>query len=136
MTLADASFLRLGEVAGIGSLVLVLIGCVLLHVRLRKPASLSLLVALAAITLWFAVGRSMVYEFLVPPYVPSPSTEGVGNHAQAAFDAMSDAAPAGNAMIAGDAVLLLWTALSFVFAVASISSRANNPTKLDDRPPR
>jgi beta-lactamase regulating signal transducer with metallopeptidase domain len=136
LSIAGTGFMRFGEIAALASLVLILVGCVVLHVRLRNRASRSLLVSLAAAALWFSAGQSMVYKLLAPPYVPSPPTEGLGNNAQAALDAMGDDAPARNAVVAGDVLLPLWIALSLVFAVVSIPSRANKPTRLEDGPPR
>ncbi|MBL8256024.1 MAG: hypothetical protein JNJ62_05440 [Pseudoxanthomonas mexicana] len=121
MSIADAGFSRFGELASTGSFVLIIIGCVLLHVRLRKPASLSLLMALATTAVWDTVGQSMVHDLLMTPTATSlpPGTSGM--NAQAAIDALDRAAPAHNALIAGDSILFIWVALSFVLAVASIA---------------
>ena len=52
-------------------------------------------------------------------------------NAQAAIDALERAAPAYNALIVGDSVLVIWVALSFVLAVASIA-RPRGGTQPDD----
>jgi hypothetical protein len=119
--MADAGFATFGELASAGSFILIVIGCVLLHVRLRKPASLSLLMALAATALWGAMGQSMVHDLLMPPALPSPATDTAGMNAQAAIDALDRAAPAYNALVVGDSMLLIWVALSFLLTVASIA---------------
>ena len=134
LNLANAGFGRFGELASAASLVLVVIGCVLLHVRLRKPASLSLVMALAATTLWGAAGQSMVHDLLMPPAVSSLPAGTSGINAQTAIDTLDRAAPAYNAMIVVDSILVLWMALSFVLAVASIA-RTHRVARPDDGMP-
>ena len=119
MTIADSSFLMIGKAAGTGSLVLILAGCVMLHVRLRNLPSLSLLIALATNALWLAGGQSTLRDVLTPSHAPFPITT-TGNNARRALATLDQAAMAENAVIAGDTLLAFWVALSFALAVASI----------------
>jgi hypothetical protein len=109
----------IGKAAGTGSLVLILAGCVMLHVRLRNLPSLSLLIALATNALWLAGGQSTLRDVLTPSHAPFPITT-TGNNARGALATLDQAAMAENAVIAGDTLLAFWVALSFALAVASI----------------
>jgi hypothetical protein len=119
LTIADSSFLMIGKAAGTGSLVLILAGCVMLHVRLRNLPSLSLLIALATNALWLAGGQSTLRDVLTPSHAPFPITT-TGNNARGALATLDQAAMAENAVIAGDTLLAFWVALSLALAVASI----------------
>lgn len=132
MTIADASFQTLLEIAGIGSLALILVGCVLLHLRLRRPASLSLLIALAAAVLWNVGGQDTARDLLTPPRVASSPTDASGMNAQAAIEALGRDAQVENAVLAVDALLSVWVALSFVFAVAVVRSHVTDPASMDN----
>jgi hypothetical protein len=120
LTIADSSFLTIGKAAGTGSLVLILAGCVMLHVRLRNLPSLSLLIALATNALWLAGGQSTLRDVLTPSHARFPTTTTTGNNARGALATLDQAAMAENAVIAGDTLLAFWVALSLALAVACI----------------
>lgn len=136
MTIADAGFQTLLEISGTGSLVLILVGCVLLHLRLRKPASLSLPIALAAAVLWNVGGQDTVRDLLAPPHVASSPTGTSGMNAQAAIEALGKGSQAENAVLAVDALLSVWVALSFLLAVVVVRSRVTDPASMDNPSPR
>jgi hypothetical protein len=101
MTLAQQFFELL-------SLLLLLAGCILLHVRLRRPSSLSFLLSLAASAVWKFAGESALWQIL-----PTPPSAGTAKDLISFEYSQSIVA-------ATDLALFLWVSGSFFFAVKAI----------------
>jgi uncharacterized Tic20 family protein len=107
MTLAQQFFELL-------SLLLLLAGCILLHVRLRRPSSLSFLLSLAASAAWKLWGQSVIWQML-----PTPPSTGTAKDL-INFDYSQ------SIIAATDLALFLWVSGSFFIAVKAIRPLARH----------
>jgi hypothetical protein len=96
------------QLSGLPGLLLLLSGCMLMHLRLRRRSTLSLLLSLAAIAAWMLVGQALLHDVLLP--------------ADGAPDmvVLARLGVAQSVALAVDGALLLWLGLSFFLAVKSI----------------
>jgi len=93
------------------ALLLVLAGCILLHVRLRSYLSLSFLVSIVAIALWaFWGGRALDHMLFV----------GTANDDAQALIALGRSRTISAAI---EAMLMLWFGVSFLLTIRSVRSQ-------------
>lgn len=95
-----------------------LAGCILLHVRLRNIPSTSFVNSIIALAIWAFWGKSALGNALT---TRAPEVAiGQGNNAAEVIATMGHAQ---SLVAVGDAVLILWVGLSFLFAIKSIKSQ-------------
>ena len=87
---------------------ILLSGCILLHLRLRRASTLSLLAALSTAAVWMMLGEQVLWQL-----VPSSS----GNTTAAQLDSISHWQSLGDNI---GAALALWISFSFLFAVRAV----------------
>jgi hypothetical protein len=97
----------LTQLPGLAGQLLLLAGCVLMHLRLRRRSTLSLLFSLAAMAAWMFVGP-LLHDVLVP-------SDGAPD-----MVVLARLGVAQSVAMAVEAALLFWLGLSFFLAVKSI----------------
>ena len=102
------------QIFGLLSLLLLLASCMLLHIRLRHPSSLSFLFSLAAFIAWSMWGESILWQITPTP----PST---GTAKDIIYFARSQAIVA-----AIEGIFMLWISCSLFFAIKAIRPLARH----------
>jgi hypothetical protein len=96
------------EVVGALGWLLLLAGCVLLHIRVRRISSISFLLSLVSVAAWTYWGQSVLWEiFPVPP----------GTGTAKDLKSLGQVEPI---VAAIEAALMLWVGGSFFFSVKAI----------------
>jgi hypothetical protein len=96
------------QVVGVLAWLLLLAGCVLLHIRLRRISSLSFVLSLVAVAAWTHWGQSVLWQiFPVPPGTGTAKDLDLLGHLEPAVAAI-------------EAALMLWVGGSFFFSVKAI----------------
>ena len=101
------------------NLLLLVIACVVLHVRLRNRASLSMLLALAAILLWTVSAPAIPTTAVVVDV----SSVGTGMNAREALDALEAADREARPREAVGIALHVWFCVSCLLAAISVPRR-------------
>lgn len=109
----------IAAVAQTVNLLLLVVACVVLHVRLRNRTSLSLLLAPAAVVLW-TLGAPAIPTTAVVVDVPSA---GAGVNAREALDALEAAEREARPREAIGIALQVWFCVSCLLAAISIPRR-------------
>ena len=109
--------LELSGLLRIFSFLILLAGCVLFHLRLRRASSLSFLLSVVTAALWLYFAKEMLSYALAPQVAPNT----------AAVLATMDRAPSIGALV--EAMISLWLVASFFLAARSIGTRPNNSFK-------
>ncbi len=104
------------QIAGAIAWLAVLVGCFLLHIRLRNIFSASFMLSIAVIALWFFWAQAALVGILA---LPMPKVASVGNVNNAA-EALSAVGNYHIVIAAVESFLMLWSGASFLFAIKSI----------------
>ena len=102
----------------------VLVGCFLLHMRLRNIFSASFVLSMLAIAVWTLWGQSALNSFLtLPTPMPIAGNVGQGNNAAEALEVLDAMGQVQATISIVDSILMIWTGVSFFLAMKSIRSQ-------------